>query len=587
VATKASRPGRVLITFLLVIAALYAAVAAAGDWKPRLGLDLQGGTRITLQAKTAEAGETPPPDQMEEAKDIIEQRVNGTGVSEAEVAIQGDDQIVVEIPGQERQGIVNQIGRTALLYFRLVWAAQAPPQEGQVPSAPAITLPPAPQDTAPTGEPTNNRAAPGFGAADPTDTPSPTEGATDSGDGSTDQSAAPGDLSNLTQEESIALANSVSQTSGIGTAPSGSEEAYNALVSQMNELECPPSGAAPDVNDNPDEPLVTCDEDGGKYVLSPALIEGTQLEDASATVPQQGVGWQVQLELDGAGTDTLSDISSAMVGQGSRFAIVLDGQVLSAPVFDAAINDGQAQISGDFNQETAQGLANSLKYGALPLAFEKGGEGEGGGVEIIGPSLAGSQLDAGLLAGAFGLALVVAYCMAYYRGLGIVVVASLAVAATMTYAMVLLLGAGMGFTLTLPGIAGLIVAIGITADSFIVFFERLRDEVRDGKSLRLAVESGWRRARMTIIAADSVSFLAALILYIFTIGVVRGFAFALGLTTLIDVVVVFFFTKPMVAMLARTKFFGRGHRFSGFDAHHLGIEGRSVSRMAPTARGEA
>jgi preprotein translocase subunit SecD len=182
---------------------------------------------------------------------------------------------------------------------------------------------------------------------------------------------------------------------------------------------------------------------------------------------------------------------------------------------------------------------------------------------------------------------VVAYCMFYYRGLGIVVVASLGIAAALTYAMVLLLASAMGFTLTLPGIAGLIVAIGITADSFIVFFERLRDEVRDGKSLRLAVEAGWRRARLTIIAADSVTLLASLVLYIFAIGVVRGFAFALGLTTLIDIFVVFFFTKPLVALLARTKFFGRGHRLSGFDPHHLGIEGRAVSRMATTARGEA
>jgi preprotein translocase subunit SecD len=177
--------------------------------------------------------------------------------------------------------------------------------------------------------------------------------------------------------------------------------------------------------------------------------------------------------------------------------------------------------------------------------------------------------------------------MFYYRGLGIVVVASLAIAASLTYAMVLLLASGMGFTLTLPGIAGLIVAIGITADSFIVFFERLRDEVRDGKSLRLAVEAGWKRARLTILAADAVTLLASLILYIFAIGVVRGFAFALGLTTLIDIFVVFFFTKPLVALLARTKFFGRGHRLSGFDPHHLGIEGRSVTRLAATARGEA
>jgi len=586
VATKASRPGRVLIAFLIVIAALYGGVAAAGDWKPRLGLDLQGGTRITLQAKT-EAGDSPPADQMEEAKDIIEQRVNGRGVSESEVAIQGDDQIVVEIPGQEKQGIADQIGQTAKLYFRLVWAAQAAPQSGQIPTAPAITLPPEPQETAPTDDSTaNNRAAPGFGTSDPSDpTDTPTDGATDSTGGTDDQSSGQsdpsGDLSDVTQDESVAIANSVSQTSGTGTPPSGYETDYNALVTEMNEFECPPGGVAPDVKDDPDAPLVTCDEEGGKFVLSPALIEGTQLNDASATIPQGGVNWQVQLELDGAGTDTLADISSAMVGQESRFAIVLDGQVLSAPVFDATISDGNAVISGNFTQGSAEALANSLKYGALPLEFEIDE------VSVEGPSLAGNQLDAGLLAGAFGLALVVAYCMLYYRGLGIVVVASLAVAAAMTYAMVLLLGASMGFTLTLPGIAGLIVAIGITADSFIVFFERLRDEVRDGKSLRLAVESGWRRARMTIIAADSVSFLAALVLYIFTIGVVRGFAFALGLTTLIDVAVVFFFTKPMVAMLARTKFFGRGHRLSGFDAHHLGIEGRSVSRMATTARGEA
>jgi preprotein translocase subunit SecD len=584
VATKASRPGRVIIAFLVAIAALYAGAAAAGDWKPRLGLDLQGGTRITLQAKT-ESGDTPPNDQMEEAKDIIEQRVNGTGVSEAEVAIQGEDQIVVEIPGQEKQGIVEQVGQTAKLYFRLVWAQQAPAQSQPVPQQPAITLPPEPQETGSPTEsaPTNNRVAPGFGTKDPGDDPTAnaTDGATDeSAPGQGEDPADQVDWSKVTQDQSVQVANSATQT-GVGTAPQGYEQAFNALVSQMNELDCPTGGAPPQVDDIADEPLVTCGEDGAKYVLSPALIEGTQLDDASATIPQQGVGWEVQLDLNGDATGTLSDISQAMFGQGSQFAIVLDGQVLSAPEFESAINDGQARITGNFNQDTAQSLANSLKYGALPLEFGISG------VSVEGPSLAGSQLDAGLLAGAFGLALVVAYCMLYYRGLGIVVVASLAIAAAITYAMVLLLGSSMGFTLTLPGIAGLIVAIGITADSFIVFFERLRDEVRDGKSLRLAVESGWKRARLTILAADSVTLLASVVLYIFAIGVVRGFAFALGLTTLIDIFVVFFFTKPMVALLARTKFFGRGHRLSGFDPHHLGIEGRSVTRLAPTAGGEA
>jgi preprotein translocase subunit SecD len=581
VATKASRPGRVIIAFLVAIAALYGGVAAAGDWKPRLGLDLQGGTRITLQAQT-EAGDTPPSDQMDEAKDIIEQRVNGTGVTESEVAVQGEDQIVVEIPGQEKQGIVEQVGQTAKLYFRLVWAQQAAPTTQPVPQQPAITLPPEQQGTANPTEttPTNSRVAPGFGS-DPGDEPTATntDGTDDPGSGQGE----PGDQvdwSQVTQEQSVQIANSAAQT-GTGTAPAGYEAAFDDLVTQMNEFDCPPGGSPPEVQDIADEPLVTCGEDGAKYVLSPALIEGTQLDDANATIPQQGVGWTVQLDLDGDATGTLADISQAMFGQQSQFAIVLDGQVLSAPVFENAINDGQAQITGNFDQESAQALASSLKYGALPLEFEISG------VSVEGPSLAGSQLEAGLLAGAFGLALVVAYCMVYYRGLGVVVVASLAVAAALAYAMVLLLGSGMGFTLTLPGIAGLIVAIGITADSFIVFFERLRDEVRDGKSLRLAVESGWKRARLTILAADSVTLLASVVLYIFAIGVVRGFAFALGLTTLIDIFVVFFFTKPMVALLARTTFFGRGHRLSGFDPHHLGIEGRSLTRLAPTARGEA
>jgi preprotein translocase subunit SecD len=589
VATKVSRPGRVLIFFFVFTAILFVGVAAAGDWKPRLGLDLQGGTRITLQAQT-EGGDAPGDEQMEEARDIIEQRVNGTGVTESEVALQGSDQIVVEIPGQEKQGIVEQVGETAKLYFRLVWASQPPPESLPVPQVPAITLPPEPQDTetSPTETATdsNNRVVPGFGTrADPTDDPTsegPTDGATDGTDEQSD-SGDEVDWSEVSQEQSVEIANSAAAPAagGTGTPPEGFEEPFNALVAQMNEFDCPPGGEAPDVDDLPDEPLVTCDDEGGKYVLSPELIEGTELDDANATVPQNQFSWIVQLDLNDEGTETLAEISRAMVGVESQFAIVLDGQVLSAPTFDQAITGGEAQISGNFTRESAQALANSLKYGALPLEFEING------VSVEGPSLAGSQLDAGLLAGAFGLALVVAYCMLYYRGLGIVVVASLGVAALLTYAMVLLLGAGMGFALTLPGIAGLIVGVGITADSFIIYFERIRDEVRDGKSLRLAVEAGWSRALRTLLAADAVSLLAALVLYIFAIGVVRGFAFALGLTTLIDVFITICFTKPLVSMLARTKFFGHGHRLSGFDPHHLGVEGRSVARMATTARGEA
>ena len=247
---------------------------------------------------------------------------------------------------------------------------------------------------------------------------------------------------------------------------------------------------------------------------------------------------------------------------------------------NALITNGQAQIEGNFTQASAKSLATSLKYGALPVTFSDFS------VETVGPSLAGDQLTAGITAGIVGLILVMIYCLIYYRGLGIVVVGSLLVAGAATYAMVLLLSKTANFTLTLPGIAGLIVAVGITADSFIVYFERIRDEMRDGKSMRVAVEAGWIRARATCLAADAVSLLAAIVLYIFAAGVVRGFAFALGLSTLIDLVVFFWFTKPLVSVLARTTFYNGGGRWSGLSAATLGIDAITADRprAAATAR---
>jgi len=596
VATKSSRPGRVIIAFGLVLLALYGGVAAAGEWTPRLGLDLQGGTRITLQASGADGDGSVEPDKLEEARDIIEQRVNGTGVSEAEVSTQGGTQIVVEIPGQERQDLVEQVGQTAELRFRLVWASVQGQGTGpQVPPAPMITLPTESPGSgpAPTDKGGNNRVASGWMRADNHGGDSGDKPGDKPGDGPGDQ---PGDQPEQQPAEvdwtDLGLDASIQAAVQQGALPPNYQAAFAELQQQLNELECPASGAPRGVEDVADQPLVTCSDDGTgtKYILSPAIIEGTQLEDAAATVPPQSVQWIVTLSLDGEATDTFGDVTRQLVNTAGQFAIVLDAQVISAPTVEGVITDGNAQISGGFTQETASALANSLRYGALPLAFEING------VEVQGPSLAGSQLEAGVLAGVFGLALVVAYCMVYYRALGLVVVASLAVAGAATYALVLLLGTGgLRFTLTLPGIAGLIVAIGITADSFIVFFERLRDEVREGKSLRVAVEAGWRRARATILAADAVSFLAALVLYIFAIGVVRGFAFALGLITLIDIFVVFFFTKPLVSLLARTRFFGQGHKLSGFDPKHLGIT-RPVTQfgrrprdpaLARASRGEA
>jgi preprotein translocase subunit SecD len=348
--------------------------------------------------------------------------------------------------------------------------------------------------------------------------------------------------------------------------------------------------AQPKPADVAEKPMITCDEDGQfKYLLGPAVVEGRDLSNAYAGVPQNQFSWMVFLEFSSQGGKKFGTattfLSQKPDGQ-NRFAIVLDAKVMSAPSVKNPILDGKAQIEGQFSESDARDLANVLKYGALPLSFEPSE------VQNISPQLGSDQLHAGILAGLIGLAVVVAYSFLYYRGLGIVVVLSLGVASALTYSLVVLLGKWIGFTLTLAGIAGLIVAIGITADSFVVYFERLRDEIREGRSLRAAVETGWTRARHTIIAADSITLLAAIVLYVLAVGGVKGFAFALGLTTIIDLFVVFFFTKPFISVLSRTDFFGHGHPLSGLDPKHLGVE-RLPGQMGPwrrrarTAGGEA
>ncbi len=615
-ATKTSRPGRTLALFLAVVLAMFAAAAAIGSWKPKLGLDLQGGTRITLQAKTDTGGGVTRA-KLDEAVGIISSRVNGAGVAEAEVTTQGEDIIIVEIPGAGNKDLERTLGSTAQLRFRLVELVQGPPlpQPSAVPTTPPDTAgtSPAPNETAstpkgtsspktpspatpspttteppvitaPTGEPSpskNRAAARWFGkrtTPTPTaDTASPTE---------TPTTPAPTTPAPTTVPTTPGGTPGAPTTGGPPTAllPPDLEQIPDPLNWQPSAewqqkflaFRCPEAGAVAQEQDIPSQPLLACNEEGFKYLLGPAMIEGTQLDNATAELPQTGTEYVVSLDFNDEASEIFADITSAiasktnpMTGQQEQFAIVLDTVVISDPVVDEPILTGQAQITGSeadpFTQDSASALANSLKYGALPLSFE---------IQQVtneGPELASNQLQAGLIAGVIGLLLVVVYCLAYYRGLGLVVIASLLIAGLLVYASVLLLGWAYGFTLTLPGIAGLIVAVGITADSFIVYFERLRDEVRDGKTLRTSVETGWARARATIIAADAVTMLAALVLFIFAIGVVKGFAFALGLTTLIDVFVVFFFTKPMVTLLSRTKFFGQGHKWSGLDRQHLGM----------------
>jgi len=540
----ASRPGRALAVIAVALIAALAVMFAIDARKPKLAIDLAGGTSVTLTAKPipgSSGGVTP--EALREAVGIIRQRVNGTGVSEAQVATLGSNNIVVTVPEQNNNKIVNLVGQTALLRFRPVLLAgdAAPP-------APTPTTTPTPAPTtkapsvapSPSGTPGRGRALARALEAAPAPTPVPPAPPT-------------------------------------GQAPTGLEQIPPAVQRKFIQLDCtkPESRQGGD-QAKPGDIVVSCDQDGeAKYILGPSAVEGTNVSRADAGIPQQGVGtWQVDLTFDGTGSKKFADITRKVVSlqpPQNQVAIVLDGLVVSAPRIEEAITGGKAQITGDFDQASATDLANVLKYGALPLAFEKSQ------VNTISPTLGSDQLKGGLLAGAIGLAVVALYCLLYYRGLGLIAVVSLGLAAAMAYSTVTLLGAAINYRLSLAGIAGLIVAIGITADSFVVFFERLRDELRDGRTLRAAVEHGWVRARRTIIVADLVSFLAAAILYLLSVDAVKGFAFTLGLITLVDVVVVFLFTKPLVTLAARTKLFAGGHRLSGVNPDSLGVRPRRTA----------
>ncbi len=578
---RQQRPGRTLLLFLAFVGLMFGLVAVGGSWTPKLGLDLQGGTRITLVA----TGDVTP-ESMAEAAGIIDQRVNGSGISEAEVATQGDRIIVVEIPGPPVRELVETVQRQAQMRFRVVAltgnglatdpAVTDPTAETEVDPGTGVLAPsaePSPSASAsapsesPTAEP---KERPALALASESPSPSDNSSASPTVDGSADPSPSPSPSPSDSADPEV-----VDPATG-GTPPideplEWSKNPDAESVAAFEKFTCPAAGEVPVVDDDPAKPLVTCDDAQTKFLLSVSMIEGDELR--SATAGLTGLEWAVDIAFKGDATKTFADISQDLYGTDRQFAIVLDGAVISAPTMNGVISDGRAQITGNFTEATAQSLATSLKFGALPITFEKDAN-----VQTVGASLAGNQLQAGLAAGVLGIGLVMLYCLLYYRGLGLVVIGSLIVAGALTYALVLLLSETAGFTLSLPGIAGLIVAVGITADSFVVFFERIRDEMRDGKSMRVAVESGWVRARNTCLAADAVSLLAAVVLFIFAAGVVKGFAFALGLSTVIDLIVFFWFTKPMVSWLAKYSFFNRGHRFSGLSAETLGIDAINLGR---------
>ncbi|MFV0452066.1 MAG: protein translocase subunit SecD [Propioniciclava sp.] len=539
------RPLRTLILFTVLIAFFFGIMALASAWTPKLGLDLRGGTTITLTARNTTGAGGVDPTSLEQARTIIQQRVDSIGVGESEVSSVGSDQITVAVPNVAPAQLQEMVGQTAELSFRAVYnyEAVAPPlptepspSPTETPTDPSVTGVPTPTSSA-TAEP-NRRPAPAL----PTPAPEP-------------RPTAPAEVRPTTEE-------------ALAYTPTAQDQEDFAGYTCGDPF--------PRVSD---QPLITCDREGTtKFLLGPALVTGDRIANASSGIPQGGVSPVVTLDFDAEGTTVFADVSADLVSRTppeNQFGIVLDGLVIVAPTMNAAIPNGQAMIEGNYTQQEASDLANVLRYGALPLSFDLSE------VQNVSPTLGGEQLRAGIIAGLIGLVLVIGYALLYYRALALVVVGSLVVAATVTYQLMVLLGEGMGFALNLPGIAGVIVAIGLTADSFVIFFERIRDEVRDGRSLRSAIETGWQGSRRTILIADTVSLLSAVVLFILAIGSVRGFAFTLGLTTLIDIAVLFWFTKPLMTLLGRTSYFGQGKKFSGFEPDHLGAPTRPRRRTRP------
>ncbi|GAA4993301.1 protein translocase subunit SecD [Pseudonocardia tropica] len=535
------RPWRYLTAFAGIVVVLYALVflTGGGNLTPKLGIDLQGGTRVTLTARTTD-GQPPPRDQLIQAQDIIEQRVNGLGVSGAEVQLDGSN-IVITVPGDAGEQ-ARSLGQTAQLRFREVLqgpvpanqaAGQqpAPGQDAQSGQAPASKAPASPAPAQPQGMGEQSRPVAPVAQVSPLQDPPPTPVPS--------PTPSPGGLA--PDDPRVAA-----EVTKLRETRQSTDQATQ--LQALLTLDC----NAPDPlqgYDDPTRPLVACSEDKqNKYLLGPSFLEGTEIASAQAAQDQRGAGYVVDLTFKPRGTEIWADYTTT--NRGKAVGFTLDTEVASVATINEPIY-GNTQISGQFSQERAQDLARTLRYGSLPLSFDSGN------AQTVSASLGLASLEAGLIAGAVGLALVFAYCLFYYRLLGILTILSLALSGLVVYAVLILLGRWIGFTLDLAGVAGFIIAIGITADSFVIFFERLKDEMRDGRTFRSAVPRSWERARRTILTADAVSFLAAAVLYILAVGEVRGFAFTLGMSTVLDLVVVFLVTFPLVVLISRSTSLGR------------------------------
>ena len=548
---------RIALAALAVLILLLGGGIGAGVWKgdwqpaPKLALDLEGGTQIILQAQSRD-GSAIDATAMEQARQIMSQRVNAMGVAETEITVQGGTNIVIDVPGQLDQATSEAVRQTAAMSFRPVLGVVAPE---------------------------------GTGEALPSDAGGASDGGGETsdagGEGEQESSSAPADPSQQLFDGLVSSDSSMAPPAAVADGdlpyPAWSMDWLTPEIqTELMSADCVDPRAQQErvAEASSDEPVVACDPGGtAKYLLGPEVVAGSAIESsgvaADVTPTGQATGYYVvNMSFDDSAAQSFSGMTSALYnGQGgtAAFGIVLDGLVISAPEVQEPSPGGEASISGNFSQEEASQLSDQLRFGALPLEFEVASE------QQISATLGADQLQMGLIAGLIGLALVVLYAFGQYRLLSIVTMSSLLIMGVLTYATLTVLSniPDIGYRLSLAGVVGLIVAIAFTADSFIVYFERVRDEIREGRGIVAAVDHGWDRAKRTILASDMVNLIAAVVLYVLSTGGVRGFAFVLGLTTVLDLVIVFLFTHPILQTLVRTRFFGKGHPWSGLDPERL------------------
>ena len=617
---QTKHPGRRLLTLLLAIVVGYSALAFGTathrtTMTPGLALDLEGGTQIILTPTTSDGSEITD-ENVNEAIGVIRQRVDASGVSEAQISRQGGQNIVVSLPGAPSPETLELVRTSAVLYFRpvirviqgsaaaLAQVRNQIAQQAASASAGAPATAPA-QTTAPAAEPTADQTDSEEGGAEgATEQATDQAGAEGAQEGaSAAPTPAPTALTTVTPEEVATSMADVNGDGAIGSDPlpaTSQDDSSDSWITEqllydayMTDCKAPENltGQAQD----PSVAVISCAKDGSgaTYVLGPADIAGTDIANANAGLETTDQGtttnnWVVSLEFDKEGTAAFAEVSKRLLAyrdkaaaagsdqngaqstdsQKAQFAIVLDGLTIMASGFNpsvvAPITDGRVQITGGFTQAQAKTLANQLSFGSLPLTFTVQSE------QQISATLGTEQLRNGLIAGLIGFLLIIVYLLWQYRGLAVVAVASLIAAAASTYLVIALLSWSMGYRLSLAGVAGLIISIGITMDSFIIYFERVRDEVRHGRTLVAAVDEGWTHARRTIIVSDAVNLVAAIVLYFLAVGGVQGFAFTLGVTTVVDLAIIILFTHPMMVQILRIRFFGEGHRLSGLDPEHLG-----------------